>query len=101
MLQSFVSASSSARSTAKRALIGVALVVIGYVAALLGPAPSVAIPSGPGGNASDGSAAAQPASHSTSPPGAASTGRMQEAFDYFPDHYTNQAGEVADQASTF
>ena len=100
MLQSFVSASSSAMSTAKRALIGVALVVIGYVAALLGPA-SVAIPNGPGGNASDAGAAAQPASDSTSPPGAASTRGMQQDFDYFPDHYTNQAREVADQASTF
>jgi len=100
MLQSFVSASSPAMRIAKRAVIGVTLLVIGYVAALLGPA-SVAIPGDPRGNASDAGAAAQPASHSTSPPGAASMRGMQQDFDYFPDHYTNQAREAADRASTF
>jgi hypothetical protein len=97
-----VSDSSPAMRVARRAAIGVALVTIGYFAALLASI-SVAIVGEPGsGNASDAGAAAPPVfAHGNLSPEAASTGRMQNDFDYFPDHYNNQAREVAEQPPTF
>jgi hypothetical protein len=100
MSHPFVTDSSPAMRAAKRALIGAALVAIGYIAALLA-SPSVAMLSGPEGNVSDAGAAAPPSFAHIAPTKPASTRRMQQDFDYFPDHYINQAREAAEQPPTF
>jgi hypothetical protein len=100
MSHPFVFNSSRAIRTAKRALIGVALIAIGYLAALLASV-SVAILSNPEASASDAAAAAPPVFAHDAAPEAASTRRLRQDLDYFPDHYVNQAREVSEQPSTF
>ena len=84
--------SSPAMNAAKRVLIGAALVAGAYLASLL-VSGSAAIPV-VSGSSSDAGAAA-----SSAEPGSAS--RASRDFDYFPDHYTDQAREVAEQPATF
>jgi hypothetical protein len=102
MSHRFVSASSSAGHSVKRALVGAALVATGYLAALLASI-SVAIVGGTGsGNASDvGAAAPSEFAQKAVPDRAAPTDRTRRDFDYFPDHYANQGSEVAEQPPTF
>jgi hypothetical protein len=102
MSHRFVFDSSPATRAVRRGLVGAALVVAGYLAALLASI-SVAILGGPGSdNASDAGAAASSAFAQKAPPEAAiAASRAQHDFDYFPDHYTNQAREVAEQPPTF
>ncbi len=92
---------SPAMIVVKRALAGAALVAAGYFAALLASTSLI----GPGtvakGTASDATAVAASAlAQKPSSPEAAADGRQRD-FDYYPDHYTNQAREVADQPPTF
>ena len=100
MSNRFVS-TSSPMTGAKRILIGVTLVAVGYLAALL-VSGSAAIPGGRGDNASDASAAASSVfAHRASREEGDRIKPAARDFDYFPDHYVNQAREVAEQPPTF
>jgi hypothetical protein len=92
-----VSSASSSLSAGRRFLACVVLIAIGYIAALLA-SPSAELRFGVGvGNAAAMKDATPPAP--TSSPSAA-TGSASD-YDYFPDHYQNQAREAAEPASTF
>src|SRR5438105_855572 len=102
MSHRFVFDSSPATRAVRRGLIGAAVVAAGYLVALLASI-SVAILGGPGsGNAYDaGAAASSTFAQKASPDAAIAASRAQYDFDYFPDHYTNQARAVAEQPPTF
>jgi hypothetical protein len=92
-----VSSASSSLSTARRILVGAALIAIGYIAALLA-SQSAELPFGVGiGSAAAVKDATPPAS---APSPSAATSSAPD-YDYFPDHYQNQAREAAEPASTF
>ncbi len=99
MSHRFVSDSSTAIRTLKSALIGAALVATAYLAALLA---SIAVAMLDGsGHASDAGAAPSAFASKASQEAAVVTSQAQHDFDYFPDHYTNQSREVAEQPPTF
>lgn len=94
-----VSTLSPPLNATRRIVVGAALVAIGYIAALV-VSPSTELPFG----VSIGSAAAaRDAATETrrAAPSASTASESQLAFDYFPDHYVNQAREVAEQPPTF
>ena len=91
---------SSAMSVARRVLAGAALVAAGYLAALFTPISGALVGAPAIGNVSDAGTAAS----SVVAPGGSTDGpdrSSQRDFDYFPDHYVNQAREVADQPPPF
>lgn len=101
MLSSFVPSSRPLRATAHRLAAGVAFFALGYLVALIvSPAtesPFVAAFA----RAAAAKHAAADAGHGR---GAASPALIMEPrsdLDYFPDHYINQAREVAEQPPTF
>jgi len=54
----------------------------------------------PGGILSGHASAANPGAQTTVP-SAARDGSVNQPFDYFPDHFTNQAKEPAEPIATF
>jgi len=76
---------------------GIALVVIGYLAALIAP-PSIDLSFGIG-KAPEARRMADAASRT--PLRFDALPARAEAFDYFPDHYRNQATESATAVDTF
>jgi hypothetical protein len=99
-----VSDPSSRTSFFKRAATGALLVGLGYVAALVVP-----ILAGLPGGASLGVATSSSRDPALPPPrllvsprrALTAASEPQAAFDYFPDHYRNQATEPAEQLPTF
>jgi hypothetical protein len=90
----------SALRVAKRVLVGATLVAVGYLAALVAPAfvgisDAVSIDSAA---AVKHAAADATRVGATSP--AAAAGESRD-FDYFPDHYQNQAKEASEPPDTF
>jgi hypothetical protein len=96
-----VSHPSRATSLAKRVFIGAALAAAAYLAAVLA-SNSIAILGGAENNPSDADATASSIlAPGDSREGADHLSGAAREFDYFPDHYLNQAREVAEQPPTF
>ena len=103
MSHAFARNSSSAVSVTKRVIVGATLVVVGYLAAVLAP-PTVGIGGVTFGIAAPVqhlSAAVAARTAAAMQRNAAGGGPLRRDFDYFPDHYTNQATEVEEPIATF
>lgn len=103
MSHAFPRIPSPSTSVTKRILVAASLVAFGYLAALLAPT-TVGAPGGVAfGTATPvkhfGTAVADRAAATTQRDAAAM--ELQRGFDYFPDHYANQATEVAEPIATF
>ncbi len=70
-----------------------ALVLAVVIASILGPYPVAMLTSGH-------ASAAKPGIRTTLPVGAPDAS-VEQSFDYFPDHYRNQAKEPAELVDTF
>lgn len=81
---------------AKRVLVGAALIAMGYVGAQVAPSPVDSIFAA-GFHGAASTRHAGPESLHAAP----GTDAAQRDFDYFPDHYQNQATEVAEPIDTF
>lgn len=90
--------SSATVSITRRIAASVALIAVGYVAALVA-SPSIQLPLGVG--PSHGAAANQAAERSAAPASATANLAAPRDFDYFPDHYQNEAREPSQPADTF
>ena len=101
MLSSLVPSSNALGATTRHIVVGAVLVAVGYLAArVASPATDSAFGPGIGRVAAAKHAASDPARAglAASP---AVTNESARDFDYFPDHYVNQAREVAEQPPTF
>jgi hypothetical protein len=98
MLFSIVPTSNRLSAIAGRIVVGGVLIALGYVAALVtsqGSEVTFGI-----GRVGATRHAALDAGHPGEAPSPADTTPAHD-FDYFPDHYNNQAREVAEQPPTF
>ena len=101
MSHRFVFDPATAARVLKRALVGAALVAAGYLAALLAPIPIAILDASGIGSPPDAAAAPSAFEHRPPREGAVAANRAPRDFDYFPDHYTNRARDVAEQPPTF
>jgi hypothetical protein len=93
-----IARSSSPARVTRRIAVGAALIAVGYGVALV-VSPSIQLPS----SVSVGNAAAvkHAAERPASPAPASADNASPPDFDYFPDHYKNQAREPSEPTDTF
>jgi hypothetical protein len=101
MLISFVSRPTPLGVTTRGIITGVALFTLGYLTALVAsPVIESPLVAGSPRTVTAKQVAAEPArGRIPSSPGLVM--KPDFDFDYFPDHYTNRASEVAEQSPTF
>lgn len=86
---------------AKRILVGAGLVAVGYVGAQVAPSPAGSIFAASFRGITSTAQTAPEGSSPSPSRDAPGTGASQRDFDYFPDHYQNQAKEAAKPIDTF
>jgi hypothetical protein len=85
---------------AKRIVVGLGLVAVGYVGAHVAPSPVDNLFAAAISTASTRHSGVDPSRPPPSP-NAPGVGASQRDFDYFPDHYQNQARDVAPPVDQF